>query len=310
MTENSKSEKLLEALGDIPDEMLERAAPEEAVRRRPLRIIRAAAAAVAVVAAAACALSLHGSQSLTSAPDTSISTLESQPVLSDMPEPFSLSQNSGGDENWVFYQPCNRVLDNIPGSIMQLRDSSAVEEWISSISWTDLKNSCSIKDYHNLYSFITDFGITRQEAETALAYYLESDDDQLRITHGELDVILSGNISEITRIFASEYSIVCGDKIYSPCWVYYHSAGEYRSAGITPEAILSKVPLYSNIYFTDQARTAFGEKLSEFTGTEVVFPQEKQETSEPEIASDTASDLPAADYDDFIETDITLDAPR
>ena len=58
---------------------------------------------------------------------------------------------------------------------------------------------------------------------------------------------------------------------YSPEWVYMQSPDEYKAAGITAEDILSRVELYSGIYFTDEARQAFSEKLSAYTGETVVI---------------------------------------
>ena len=52
MTNNQKNEKagrLLEALGDVPDEMLEKASPENKMKKRPVWAYAAAAAAVVAV---------------------------------------------------------------------------------------------------------------------------------------------------------------------------------------------------------------------------------------------------------------------
>lgn len=77
---------------------------------------------------------------------------------------------------------------------------------------------------HNIFSFISNFNITKDEAESALSVYLNTDDEQIKITHDELDLILSGDIKAITTEFASDYSIVSGENIYAPSWVYFHSA--------------------------------------------------------------------------------------
>ena len=206
-----------------------------------------------------------------------------------MPDPFNIGPDSGGDQYANFLQPCNWTLDSIPGELCDLRYYDEVNRW-SYRHWdSKAEIPSSIKDYMNIYAFITDFDITREEAETALKYYLYSDDPQIRITREEFDIIFSGDVALITKTFASEYSIVIGENIYSPEWVYFHSAEDYKAAGITPEMLAEKIDLYSEILFTDEARLAFSEKLSAYIGRTVVvkpviFP-EKVETI-PEIIED------------------------
>ena len=206
-----------------------------------------------------------------------------------MPDPFNIGPDSGGDQYANFLQPCNWTLDSIPGELCDLRYYDEVNRW-SYRHWdSKAEIPSSIKDYMNIYAFITDFDITREEAETALKYYLDSDDPQIRITREEFDIIFSGDVALITKTFASEYSIVIGENIYSPEWVYFHSAEDYKAAGITPEMLAEKIDLYSEILFTDEARLAFSEKLSAYIGRTVViepvvFP-EKVETI-PEIIED------------------------
>ena len=64
----------------------------------------------------------------------------------------------------------------------------------------------------------------------------------------------------------SEYSIVVGECIYCPNWIYTHSAEEYNNVGITVEDIAAKSDLYADFGFTDEARTAFSNKLTNYTG--------------------------------------------
>lgn len=186
-----------------------------------------------------------------------------------MPAPFgNKAEGTGGDENDGFYLPCNHILNNIPGALMDLRDRNEVSKWTEKSKLSSKSGLISsIKDYKNIYTFITDFNITREEAEAALEYYLNDN----FITYSDLDVIFSGDIELITKTFASDLSIVVGDRIYSPEWLYTHSAEEYRAAGITAEDILSRVDSYRYILFTDEARQAFSEKLSAYTGEQVVI---------------------------------------
>ena len=184
-------------------------------------------------------------------------------------------------------------MHSIPSALIRLRDSDEAAKWLEKDKLSSRSEiPSSINDYVNLYSFIIEFNITREEAETALEYYLNNN----LITYEHLDIIFSGDVELITKTFATDLSIVVGDRIYSPEWVYMHSPDEYKAAGITAEDILSRVELYSGIYFTDEARQAFSEKLSAYTGEtvvikEVVF-QEKDDVydiqeDEAELVDDT-----------------------
>lgn len=214
-----------------------------------------------------------------------------------MPDPFgSKAEGTGGDENDGFYLPCNHILNGIPGSLLDLRDSDEVRKWTEKSKLSSKSDVISsIKDYENVYTFITDFNITREEAEAALEYYLKGN----YITYEHLDIIFSGDIELITKTFASDLSIAVGDRIYSPEWLYMHSPDEYSAAGITPEDILSRVDLYRYILFTDEARQAFSEKLSEYTGETVVIGKITYEEKDDVIREEEA-ELVEDTYDDYV----------
>jgi len=182
-----------------------------------------------------------------------------------MPAPFLTGIDVGGDENADFYQPCNRVLDNIPVELMRLRDETAVSNWINSFPSISVAPS-NITEYANIYSFITFFNISKEEAETAMSVYLNSDDEQIKITHEEFDIIFSGDIAAITNTFSSDYSIAIGNSVYCPNWIYTHSTDDYLAAGITADVVVEKASAYSNFNLTENACVAFADKLSAFTG--------------------------------------------
>ena len=123
------------------------------------------------------------------------------------------------------------------------------------------------------------FDIAKDEAESALSVYLDSDDDQIRIAREEFDTVFSGDKSAVTKEFASDYSIVINDKVYCPNWIYTHSVSDYYEAGISAEDIDSKVTLYSVFGFTDEAREAFEDKLSVYLNKRVgITPKVQQNT--------------------------------
>lgn len=241
--------------------------------------------------------------------ETTVNCTTSAPIIwteedDEMPAPFVILEGTGGDQYANYYQPCNFILDNIPVELMNLRDSDEVIKWIEKDKISTRQSvPTSIKDYVNIYSFITEFNITKDEAETALEYYLTTPDEFEHIEYKDLDIIYSGDIELVTKTYASEYSIVVGDKIYSPEWVYTHSIEDYKAAGITAEDILSRVDWYSDILFTDEARLAFSEKLSAYTGGQVVIEavefQEKKEVYD--IQDDVPEDVADDVYDEVVD---------
>ena len=185
-----------------------------------------------------------------------------------MPSPFP--EGADGDENSLFYMPGKRVLNNIPAELMRVRDETEVNEWIQ--SFPSIKEAPSgVDGYANLYTFITHFNITREETETALSAYLDSDDESIRIRSFDLDFIFDEDVGRVSRWLSNIYAIVVDENAYCPNWVYTHTAEDYQKAGITVDMIIAQAPLYAFFDLTDEARAAFEKKLSDYTGTAVEF---------------------------------------
>lgn len=179
----------------------------------------------------------------------------------EMPQPFEAGIDTGGDENDGFYLPFNSTINFIPSALLRLRNEEEVDKWINSFPSISYAPS-NISEYANIYSFITEFSITKDEAETAIVYYLDNN----FISHEQLDIIYSDDKELITKTFASEYSIVIGENIYCPNWIYTHKTDDYAVAGITSDVIAEKASAYSNFYLTEEACVAFADKLSAYTG--------------------------------------------
>lgn len=185
-----------------------------------------------------------------------------------MPQPFNYPENTGGDENEMFYLPCTRIVNNIPGDLLDLRPSDEVNSWINSFDEKD-GGYDSIDDYPNIYSFITYFDVSNAEMVEALSYYLTTDNEQLRITADEFELLATRDKLYITEAFASEYSIYKSGRIYTPEWLYEHTAEDYKKAGITSQDIINRKDLYDDFSFTQDAASAFSAKLSDFAGVEI-----------------------------------------
>ena len=139
-----------------------------------------------------------------------------------------------------------------------MRKDVDIQEWVNTIPLPfDDENGVSPDESVNVYSFINALGITKEEAEKAYEYCLDSGDDQL-ITRQELDIFFSGDEEAIARTLASEYTIVVGDRMYSPYWLYRHSIDDYIAAGITPEEIKKRESLYDELGYYSESGIAAG----------------------------------------------------
>lgn len=218
----------------------------------------------------------------------------SETAKAEMPEPFETECDD--DSRDGFYLPFNSTLNNIPIELMKLRDSDKVDSWLNSFSSSE---KTKLGDYQNLYSFITAFDITKDEAETALAPYIDGG----MMTSEQVDILFSGSEEAVTSGFASEYSVVVGENAYCPNWLYSNTIDDYKAAGIDAEAVKAKAPLYSDFAFSEEARKAFSEKLSEFIGEEVVIdPITFEETdAETDVVYDAVEeDTPDDEAEDII----------
>jgi hypothetical protein len=148
---------------------------------------------------------------------------------------------------------------------MRLVDSDKLIEWLE--SYDIFSNPPrGLTEYANIYSFIKHFDLSDEDVTEAMSSYLSSDDPQIKITNEELDLILHGSEAEVIAGFASEYSIVVGDKVYSPSWIYTHTPTAYKQAGITPDDLRQKTAAYEAISFTPEARAALNEKINSYIG--------------------------------------------
>lgn len=193
-----------------------------------------------------------------------------------MPEPFG---NACGDENNDFYLPFVPKFNNIGNFVYDLAgDDNAFQLWVEDIDKNE--TPYRLEDNVNLYSFMVRFDLSGEDISAALREYnamqerwVEELDMPINPTvyfsDEELEAIESEDKEVIMNCFASDYSIVVGDNVYPPNWIYYHTADDYTQCGITPEILKEYTDKYSGINFVPDALTAFEGKLSEFTGEAV-----------------------------------------
>ena len=326
---NRKSERILNALDRADDRYVEEAAPTaareaalngsetEGKLARPLTVTgkkkiygsRIAAAACACVAAGGLVLwgVVGGSGKLVEDPantgDGSGSGSLSAEITSDpfgdpgnittareMPEPFE-SEDVDVEAHYGFYMPCIKEFNNINGRLMELGGVLVNAGSYSPDSAAIIEGTLtSIKDYMNLYSYITDHDISKEDAEAALSDSFGKEDCLTREQFDKLfDCIVAEDLEGVNKTFASKYAIVIGDYIYTPNWLYTHTHGDYQTAGIAAGDIREKIALYYELGLTEEAEKAFMDKLmsyeweGEYPGYETVYLTEEELYSYPEL---------------------------
>lgn len=156
--------------------------------------------------------------------------------------------------------------------------------------WWSQKNSSNLLDRINLFALIIEFDIPNEVVAESIKKHNEMNEDfavqygdlldlpgnaadfrDRKFTDAEMEALLSRDTAKVLEQFATEYSIVIGDKVYSPMWLYLHTPEDYANEGIAPEMVEEKLDSFSDLYLTDEAFRAFGDKLSDFTGESVTL---------------------------------------
>jgi len=182
--------------------------------------------------------------------------IEIYEIPDTMPEPFA----SDVDEETLydFYYPCERRFNTIWPELAAL----VAEDWgEQEVNYEEIT---SLTDYLNMYSFIQDFDIPADDVRNAMQDYITAWDAEKSFREDELSAILSGNQSAMLNYFGNLSALRNGDKIYTPAWLYAHSIEDYLAEGITPEMIRENMRYYFYFDFTDEAKTAFLNKLNYF----------------------------------------------
>ena len=187
------------------------------------------------------------------------------PVETDdvAPQPFS---HSGGDENAWYYEPLLPKLGHISSTLFELVDEDEFNEWRDKVNVLYRKGEdvpTDINGFLNVYAMMNYFDISDEDVTKAFEYEL-SQDYPFFMNKEDLNVLLSRDETAILTHFQSDYSIVIGDRIYSPQWVYENSDKAYKQAGITPEMLKEKLGLYVQSNLTEDAKNYLINKINKY----------------------------------------------
>jgi hypothetical protein len=208
-----------------------------------------------------------------------------------MPVPFPPSDGAG-DMNMMRFTmlgtSCllDSKLDAIPHFVRKEFNivGDNYSEWVGNpdlMVWLGGKPATSLMDYINFFSFCVNFNIPadrlREVMKDVQLMFTEREIEDGRdrsyayFTDEEIEIFTSFNEARILEYFISDYSIFHDGRGFTPAWIYWHSAEDYKAVGITPEMLEERLELYSEFNFTLEATLAFEEKLSEFMGVDVVL---------------------------------------
>lgn len=181
------------------------------------------------------------------------------PLSTGMPNPLAYYD---GDTNVGFYETVNEKL-SIDYSVARIIGSNALESWREETVAADYT---SVALEPNIYSCMKHFGFSKDEMREFLEdYYLG--DGEFNLTQEEIELLVSDDTVGIAEYFASDNPIRKGENLYSLMWIYSHPIEDYIAAGITPDEIAEKMPLFDNYPLTEEAKTALNEKVEEFLKT-------------------------------------------
>ena len=184
------------------------------------------------------------------------------------PAPFA---HSGGDEHAWYYEPLQPKLGHIPFTLFEFGDvdEDDFEKWCDSVNifYYDGEDvPTDINGFLNVYAMMNYFDISDENVIKAFEYEL-SQDEPFFMNEEDLNVLLSRDEAAILTHFQSEYSIVIGNRIYCPKWVYENSDKAYKEAGIKPDMLKEKLVLYLQSNLTEEAKNYLSDKINRYEGS-------------------------------------------
>lgn len=183
------------------------------------------------------------------------STVDRFEQITDTSMPDLITGYYDDDSYFNFEFPWKLELRGIPIELMRLVDESETDKWFESVNTLNSGTPYRINRGYNLYSYITAVGLSWEDAAPILERDFSAD---------EISAMASENTELITKNSASEFTIVIGDCAYSPKWLYYHTADNYASVGITPGMVGEMIPQYQKLELPDEMWKAFRKKLNLF----------------------------------------------
>ncbi|MCH5200340.1 MAG: hypothetical protein J1F60_05205 [Oscillospiraceae bacterium] len=177
-----------------------------------------------------------------------------------MPEPFDLSNPSGGD--WLRDYTEEYVLrfENLTSDILELVPRNDFTAWLKKHDEEKIASEERISPL-TVLAFVMEFDISKEQLLSVIA---EDNDPSWTITREDVDVIYSGDMELINKTFINEYSVLHNNKIYTPEWFYEHTTAEYIELGFTDDEVSYVMEKMKDLPFTAEAKKAIEDKYRKF----------------------------------------------
>lgn len=185
-----------------------------------------------------------------------------------LPAPFP--ERADGDSTAAYDCLTNELLRAIPIELIETVGTDAFEAWLSDLQTDEIVTD--IGKEANLYTFLRDFSVDRETAETILtdemtlwaAYNLTPN-----FTEDSIELLLNGEKNAVAECFVSDSAIYRNGEILTPEWLYNASGEQYEAYGIPKAELLEKVDRLSALPFTEEAAAVLEEKIGGYTKADV-----------------------------------------
>lgn len=199
----------------------------------------------------------------------------------DMPEPFAQSEITelyyGGTDGWhgEFYNLWKNDFYRIDDYLQKYVGEERAMEVISGYKAEQFADNQAgnitryrIDDTQNWYRFAMDTGLTAYDFRRA-RQMADENWSESRASMVQEDIFVTfGSKEKIAENNKTEYCISVGEYVFNPRWLYYHTAEDYKAAGITPRMINDMLEKYKTLGLTDEAWIAFRDKLYKYISGE------------------------------------------
>ncbi len=179
----------------------------------------------------------------------------------EMPEPFTLENSSVPEEFTAYRGKYAFRFTNFNNDIIQLAGDDKFSGWIDEYNRERLNNPSL--PHPTMSDFIEEFGIEKEQLINAVSD--SGTPDGWIVDEADIEVLYFGDKALIEEHFKSEYAVMGRDGICTVQWLYEHNPADYFEQGIRVENIVEATYYIKGIGFADEARSAFQEKLTDYT---------------------------------------------
>ncbi|MCM1299009.1 MAG: hypothetical protein NC203_12030 [Firmicutes bacterium] len=177
-----------------------------------------------------------------------------------MPEPFDFSNPSSGDRFRNYTEEYELRFENLTFEILNLVPKDDYTAWINEYTEKERTSEERIPPL-TILDFVTEFDISKDQLLSVIA---EDNDPSWTITREDVDVIYSGNMELVSKTFINEYAVLHNNKIYTPKWLYEHTAAEYIEAGLSDDEVSYAMEKMKDLPFIADAKKAIENKYGKF----------------------------------------------